>query len=363
MRVLHILNELKPSGAEIMLLAAAPIWDAKGLESHILSTGKAQGEYADTLAEAGYRIHHLPFRGNVSFLWKFVKIVRSFDVVHIHTERANFWYALIARLVGVRKIIRTIHGVFSFRRWLRWKRCIQRWGLKYMGIQQVTIGPSVNKQERNHFRNPTLCIPNWYNPRIHPANEKERYQARQGLGIHNDKFVVVSIGNCCDLKNHPMLLQALAEISKDMPFVYLHVGIEQKDRPEFQLAKTLEISDCVRFVGFVRDVLPFLHAADAYVMPSQHEGFSIAAIEAMAAGVPVIFSDVPGLRDLRNVSKDVLWVELTSESIAEALRQLIQMPPSKRIEIGKKLSSAVNARFSAQKGALAYLRLYQSCLD
>ncbi len=71
MRILHVLNELRPSGAETMLRAAAASWRQHGFTGEILSTGEVAGAYADALRLAGYRIHHLPFAKSWRFLVEF----------------------------------------------------------------------------------------------------------------------------------------------------------------------------------------------------------------------------------------------------------------------------------------------------
>ena len=61
LRVLHVLSELKPSGAETMLVAAAPLFQAAGIVLEVLSTGATTGLYAKHFEAAGYQLHHLPF--------------------------------------------------------------------------------------------------------------------------------------------------------------------------------------------------------------------------------------------------------------------------------------------------------------
>jgi len=161
-RILHILNELKPSGAETMLLTAASYWHKQGLEGEILSTGINPGPYASPLEKAGYRIYHIPFSPSYRFLLSTYRFLKQYpyDIIHIHTERGNFWYALVAYLSGKRPIIRTVHNVFPFRRFLQVERYFQRWIMRgILGVQTVTIGRSVKDTEWKTFCNPSHVIP------------------------------------------------------------------------------------------------------------------------------------------------------------------------------------------------------------
>jgi len=68
MKVLHILNELKHSGAEVRLQLAYERFERSGIESHILSSGTQIGDYGAILLQSGYGVHHIPFRSNPGFL-------------------------------------------------------------------------------------------------------------------------------------------------------------------------------------------------------------------------------------------------------------------------------------------------------
>ncbi|MBE0446823.1 MAG: glycosyltransferase [Actinobacteria bacterium] len=365
MRVLHILNELRPSGFEVMLKVSAPYWQKMDVQAELLATGKDIGQYAQSLEEVGYKTYHLPFSRSYlrarSFFASLYKFLRSnkYDVVHAHVEGGLFWIILTAKLAGVPQVVKTIHNVFPWRGWLGFKRRFQKMILRFMGIPHVSVGPSVRTTEWEYFRNPTLYIPNWYDSeRFVPLNPESRNEIRERLNIDEDTFTVVSVGNCSRTKNHTALLGALANISDKIKFLYLHVGEEEPGQPERHLAGELGITKQVHFLGFVEDISPILNAADVYVMPSLHEGFSIAAMEAMGAGVPSILADVPGLRDFKDIADGVFWVNPEAASLSEALITIASMPKEKRREIGLALHHAVYERFSIEQGVGAYASLY-----
>ena len=114
MKVLHILGELNPSGAETMLLSAAPYMQAQGINSEILATGANVGVFAETLMGAGFKLHHIPFRKSFNY---FIDLYRLFteekyDSIHVHSEQGSFWVILIALLSGLpaKRCIKTIHA-------------------------------------------------------------------------------------------------------------------------------------------------------------------------------------------------------------------------------------------------------------
>ena len=361
MRVLHILNELMPSGAEVALRVAAPRWRAMGLECHVLSTGERPGIYADTLRQAGCRMHHLPFVKSPVFFKTLYRLLRNnrFDVVHIHTERSNFYYALTARAAGTRNIVRTIHNVFKFTGHTWMVRRIQRSMLRWMGVQQVSIGFSVAENELLRYGNPTHQIFNWCSDHFQPVNGLERghwLRRRLKIGIH--LFVVVSVGNCSTVKNHGELMRALAMLKNQHELLYIHIGREARGTPERCLALELGIAERTRFLGFIDDPLHYLQVADAYVMPSVYEGFGIAAIEAMAAGAPAVLADVPGLRDIKRFSDAPIWVTPKAEAISVGLKKIAVMTLKERMQLGLRGSYAVRKHFSMTRGAQSYANIY-----
>ena len=364
MRVLHILNELKPSGAETMLQAAASYWQRQGVKSEILATGRIPGTFAFVLEKAGYRIHHIPFSPSQTFLRRVYELFQTghYDIIHIHTERANFWYAVVSYLARTALTLRTVHNIFPCVKVLRLERYIQRWIMrKSFGVRTIAIGSSVKNTEWRTFKNPTRIISNWFDSnRFKPPSMEQRLDARRKLAITESIIVVTSIGNCWPQKNHGSIIEAVQRLPTQTSVLYLHVGQEMEGCPERKLAEALGVTNHIRFQGMVLDILPILYSSDIYLMPSLYEGFSIAALEAMAAGLPVVLADVPGLRDFKAECKEIYWAEPTAESIRIGIQYFLDMAAHKRQEVGLRLSRYVHEQFAIEKGAEAYLNLYRS---
>jgi glycosyltransferase involved in cell wall biosynthesis len=365
MRVLHILGELKPSGAEVMYLCAADLWRGEGLECQILSDGDTIGVLAPKLAEAGYRIHQIPFRRSAKHVVAVYKFLRKqrYDVVHVNGESACFWYSLAAYLAGTRSLFRTVHNVFPFRGLLRLRRRVQRSIMRHMGVQMIAVSTSVQRCEAECFHNRTHLIPTWFNDHLFVAPSlATRQAARRQFALPADAMVITSVAGCGPAKNHEAILHAVAQIAAGVPLVYLHVGQEDAARSDRRLAATLGIIDRVRFLGVLppNRIVDVLHASDAFVMPSRWEGLACSAIEALGAGTPAILSDVPGLRDFAAVVPEIRWIEPAAESLASAIRELYALGPERRYKIGASLSAAAHREFGRSKGALQYLKMYKS---
>ncbi|WP_374090748.1 glycosyltransferase [Methylomicrobium lacus] len=359
MKVLHILSELNPSGGESMLYAAGPLLKDFDISGEILSTGNQVGPYAGQLASAGYTIHHIAFKKSPWFFWKVFKLLNgnNYDVIHLHTEQANFWYGILT-LLTAKRCIRTIHSTFDFTGFLCWRRKWQRLLLDLLGITHISISQSVQDIEYKHYSLQTPVIQNWYNSlRFQLTTPQQRAQARADLKLASDSFVLLTIGNCSPIKNHTALIKALAE-NNQHNWVYLHIGIE-KDSTERDLSAELGVAERIRFYGLQTDILPFLQAADLFVMPSTHEGFGVSAVEAIATGLPALLTNVPGLADFKSVFQGLFYCEPNPESIASALTGIIALNQKQLLQQCAKNQTIAEQLFGVQRGFSSYVDFYK----
>lgn len=310
-----------------MLRDAINEFRAQGFVPVILSTGDRIGDFATAFQERGAEVHHVPFRKSPMFALEFAGLVRSTgaDVVHLHTERANFALGVMVRLTR-KRALRTVHSVFSYTGVLRTARTLERALLRAFGVVHVAIGPSVERNELTRLRNPTTRVDNWIGARFRPPSDEERARSRTEFGVGAEQLVLTTVGNCSRVKNHEALLRALPAVARSVQrsIVYLHAGTGADEANERSLADSMgsDLID-VRFLGTVSDVLPLLWASDVFCMPSLYEGAPIAALEALACGVPAVLADVDGLRDVHPPGPSVVFVAPRPECIAEAIGSLL----------------------------------------
>jgi glycosyltransferase involved in cell wall biosynthesis len=360
MKVLHVLYELKPSGAEVMLKCAAPYWSSHGLSCDILAIGPQIGPFAATLKEAGYDVEHLPNTRNWGFLRRFAAYVRAggYDIVHQHAEGMSFWYGLAALGAGA-KVVRTVHSNFSFTGNLRVRRGVQRRLLAGLGARYVTIGESVCRNERERFGLASTVVANWADlDGLPPPTPAQRAEARSAWGFAEDEIVLLTLGNCAPIKNHGVLIEAMARCA-DLPQLrYLHVGLEDEAHSERAQVERLGLSDRVVFAGWLPSPRQALYAADLYAMPSLYEGFSIAALEALSAGMPAVLAEAPGLVDLRRIFPDLFYAPPTAEGMESAIRRAVVLDADARRKIAGAYRQIALERFTAERGVDEYATVY-----
>lgn len=369
--VLHILHELHPSGAEMMIRNAYPYWN-EVCESTVMATGKIIGPFADTLKETGYEIAYVPTKGagkkakiiHLLDFWKYMKKHR-YDVVHIHRESLSFEYALIAKLTGSRHIVRTIHSTFAHAGIQRKLKSATRWLMKHMlGGYFIAISDGVAANEEKVFG--IRCdetIYNWCNNEkfsFVSEEEKKRQKEEAGLG---DKLVLVTVGNCGHVKNHGVLLRALAQCEKKEEILYLHVGYAKDEtEQEEALAAELNIAEQVRFLGST-DPMPYLRQADVFLMTSIYEGLSIATLEAIFTGMRVLLADVPGLVEFKD--KELCGVDYftsTPEQLAKKLEEYVGIYKEGALVPSEMQRKRATELYDCSRQVGRYVAVYQKLL-
>ncbi len=320
MKILHILNELKFSGAEIMYVDAAPIFQKKGCELTVMATAIELGEYAPYFERAGYQVLHQPmpllkkYLNRIKFYRSIIKLLKKekYDVVHIHSSGAMWGFALCAWIAKVKSVY-TFHSVFPTRFLTYPYHVLLRWSAKNIfRCQFQTISDSVYEHELNFYHNSTTKVYNWYGSnRYFPADEGEKAIVRKELGISKDSLVLISVGGCSSVKRHSDIIKALPLILHKTPdCLYLHLGKGVTESEEIQLVHELGLVKLVRFCNNQTDVRKYLIASDVYLMTSRFEGISLTTIEAMACRIPCILYDVSGLRDFnKNAENSILIAE------------------------------------------------------
>ncbi|MDX2048955.1 MAG: glycosyltransferase family 4 protein [Chitinophagaceae bacterium] len=296
MKVLHILAEIKYSGAEIMLSTAESLFKKAGVETHALAMGKNEGEYAPVLRQKGFHVAHIPFRKNFSFFTQLRRYIRAnkFDIIHIHNEQAFLWVALTCWTPFKKNIIRTVHSNFSFSGYLYLRRLIHHWVAQHiLKVKFLSIAKSVYENELKVYKTKTVLINNWIDTgRFTAANT-------DCLNKQSVSNTIISVGSCIPLKNHTAILK-LIKILKDRGhiFHYLHLGTGELEQCETETAKKLGINEQVTFCGNRNDVETYLAKASYFMMPSDYEGLSISCVEAMSSGRVVFVNDTYGLKAL-----------------------------------------------------------------
>jgi len=187
-----------------------------------------------------------------------------------------------------------------------------------------------------------------------------RFAERSGL---RPVSTILTVANLRKEKAHEVLLAAAARLTLRHPHVQFLIAGDGPRMAELRaMADTLRIAGNVRFLGHREDIPALLAQADAFVLPSRSEAFPNSAIEAMAAGLPVIASAVGGLIDLVEDGQTGVLVRPDDPiALAEALESLV-LSPERAAAIGAAARDEVTRRYSFDRMVRAFEDLYLSQL-
>jgi len=234
---------------------------------------------------------------------QFYKIFKDYDIINLHSSSP---WALLAGRLASKKIIYTFHGAFGFRN--RWADILLRIYYRILfnhNCQKITfasetslsryidiIGCNLNNEKIELFPyglNVTNIIPS-----------KKRKNVRVELKL-NGKFVIGTAARMDPIKRIERLIDAFAMLPKEGNFKLLIMGSgdEIYQKQLISQVKNYHIEDYVCFMDYRSDVLDIVNALDLFVLPSNHETFGLALLEAMSLGTPpVVFEDGGGLVDI-----------------------------------------------------------------
>ncbi|MET9829192.1 glycosyltransferase [Streptomyces sp. NPDC006385] len=311
MRALHIITGLGVGGAEQQLRLLLPHLAA---ECDVVALTNP-GPVAAGLTADGVRVIHLGMRGNrdLGALPRLTKLIRSggYDLVHTHLYRACLYGRIAARLAGVRAVVATEHSIgdtlLEGRPLNPGVRALYLAGER-LGHTTVAVSPTVAERLRRWgVPGPRIhVIPNGIDAPRFRFDAVRRKEARAFHGLPDDAYVVGGVGRLAPGKRFDLLVQALALLPGDVWLILVGGGPEEEALR--RLARGLGVADRVVLTGerpclpepgdAAPDLVALLSAMDVLASPSAEESFGLAVVEALAAGLPVLYASCPAVEDL-----------------------------------------------------------------
>lgn len=290
-----------------------------GYEVHYATNYEHEDMYADAvrvIREHGVILHQIDFVrspyniiANEKAYRQLKELMRmeQFDGIHCHTPMAGALARLAANANGTKPVLYTAHG-FHF-----YKGCPLKNKLIYQTAEtflarytdaQITI----NREDFAAAQKFPLRGKAYYVPGIGVDVKKissvqvDRATKRAELGIPQDAFVFITVGELITRKNQELLIRAFSNANVTNAQLLICGSGREKEHLE-QRMQELKIADKVHLLGFRRDIYELLKCSDAFVFPSKQEGLPVALMEAMAAGLPCIASRIRGNVDLLKRSR------------------------------------------------------------
>lgn len=255
----------------------------------------------------------------------------GYDVIHCHTPVGAMLTRLAARKCrrNGTKVIYTAHGFHFFqgapcKNWLLYYP-VERFLARYTDVL-VTINKE-DYERAKRFRVKKLC----YVPGVGIDTDRFRVpeecgvEKRREFGIGKEEFVLLSVGELNENKNHLLVLQALARLKEQgtlQGIRYLLCGRGTLEEQLKSRVREFGLSEYVTFLGYRSDIPEICKASDLFLFMSLREGLPVALMEAMASGLPVICSDIRGNRDLVENGVTGCFAEMNATDVATMICKL-----------------------------------------
>lgn len=364
-RVLHLIHHLHYGGAERQLTDLLPALASQGVEAQVACLND-RGPLFDEVRRRGIPTHFIGRRRGVDLaaVWRLRRLLRKqrIDVLNTHGLSAALWGRLAAVAAGTPHVVVTVHSVAG---WIQpRKQYLLSRLLQPLTDRFVAVSESVRRSliEKENVRPESIRV-------IHNGLCIERScrstavaEDRRRLGLEAEGFLVGMVGRCKVEKGGSTWVRVIAELARanaDVRGVLIGDGPE---RAAWQgLAEEERVAERIRFVGAQSDVAPWLAVLDVLVCPSVQESFGLAALEAQAAGVPVVATRAAGFLENLHDGEDALLAPCGDPAALAALvKALRESPDLVRRLVGAGRRNA--ARFTIERTAEHYAALYRELL-
>ena len=272
-------------------------------------------EFCRIMQEEGIKVQHIDFSRKLFNISKQIKSIKQtkellkqgFDLIHCHSPIC----AAITRIVANKyrkkgtKVIYTAHG-FHFYKGAPIKNWLIYYPIEKFCSRLTDMLITINKEDYNLAKEKFSAKETIYIPGVgidvekfssFPFSVDEKRKFRDEIGVPHDAKLLASVGELNANKNHQLVLRAMT-LLKDKTVHYAIAGIGDNDKNLIRMATELGLSENLHLLGYRTDIARIYKAADICCFPSIREGLGLAAVEAMACGLPLVAAENRGTRDI-----------------------------------------------------------------
>lgn len=355
MKILHVITSLKTGGAEKLMVDLLPRLRDQGEDVELLVFDGTPTAFMEEISKSGIKVYNLGVGGSVYSPLRLIKLIpflKKYDIIHAHNTASQLFVAIGSLLCSV-KLCTTEHNTSNRRRKWGWYRIVDKWMYnRYHRI--ICISDKTEKFLRDHIGSvkPEICT-------IYNGIDIKKYaEADIGDLKKIDKgcrLALIQVAGFRSQKDQDTVIKSLKSLPDDIHLFLVGDGDRRKILSK--LVEDLELIDRVHFLGIRTDIASLLKASDIVIMSSHWEGFGLAAVEGMAAGKPVIASDVDGLREVIN-DAGILFPQGNAISLASEILRL-DFDPKYREKISN-MSKIRASEYDITKMAEGYDAIYRS---
>jgi glycosyltransferase involved in cell wall biosynthesis len=347
--ILHVINCLEGGGTERTLLGLLQRL-AGGGDRHLVVTLRRAGTLAQYLPDSVACVALDAGRRSWTAGVRLAGIVRRSKAEIIHARNTGCWFdAVVAGALTRTRIVLGFHGLEYEGRFCPRHRRLARTA-SWLGARFTTVSDAGRRKLHDEAGVRLERIDVLANgvslDRFRPA-ERVRAATRSRLGLHDTDCVVGIVAALSPVKQHSLLISAVAEVSKEIPALHLVIVGDGPLRSALERqAAACGLARRVHFTGWHEDTAPWLSAMDIYACCSAAEGMSNALLEAMASGLATITTDVGDHAAIvRHQTDGLVTRPGCATELASAIRTLAAAPALRETLAGAARDRARDFRF------------------
>jgi glycosyltransferase involved in cell wall biosynthesis len=364
--ILHVISKLPVGGVENQLFMILGNYD-RGKLCPLVCSLSDKGEIGKEIEDSGIEVIPLD-KLKHGFDWTIVKDIynliktRNVKIVRTHQYHANLYGRLAAWLAKVPCIIASVHNVYTIDRKIH-RRIINKFLARYSD-KVVAVSGTVKRDVLTYDGLAEDKVSVIYN-----GIDSDSFLnlngslIRSNLGISSETPVVGTVGRLTVQKGQKYLIDAVSTLRENFPQIVLLIVGDGPLRGEIEkYIKTLGLEGNVILLGTRRDIPQLLSAMDIFVLPSLWEGLGTAVIEAMAAGKPIIATDIPPLREIINSEKVGILVPVKDSNAFASSIELLLHNRTLAENLGKSAKERALSHFTIDITVHKYTNLFKDIL-
>lgn len=359
-KILHMIETAGPGGAENMLIRLIHGLDKKKYDS--VACFLKSGWLPDKLKSQNVETLIISQKRCIDIHW-LIQVIRyikknNVKIIHTHEFAMNVNGSLLSMLIKI-PCVTTVHGKNYYPD--KWYRKVA-----YRFVSKKSYMVAVSSDIKNFLaeqisinKDKIHIVINGINTKDYMHSETTRMNTRQSFAINNNNILIGAIGNLYTVKGHIYLIEAAGIVCKNYPevkFIIAGRG-EQQSRLEEKINE-LGLHDNVNLLGFREDIPEILNALDIYVMSSLSEGTPLSILEAMASGVPIVSTNVGGIKRIIEDGMNGSLVDAKNPGqLADAIIELIK-DRKKRVMLARHAKASVESNYSMDNMLAIYDDIY-----
>jgi glycosyltransferase involved in cell wall biosynthesis len=369
-RILRVIARLNMGGPALHVSYLTRGLAARGYDTTLVSGRLGRGEDSMSYVAEGLGVEalHAPQLSrevsplhdpqSIAFLARTIRRLRP-HILHTHTAMAGAVGRAAALVSGSARppvIVHTFHGhvlhgyfdSLRTRAFLEAERALARSTTRLIAVSPEVRDDLVSLGVAPAEKFSVIRLGIDLSSRVDAG--EGRADLRRLFGIPEDRFVIGWIGRMTGIKRVPQIIEAFSRLrAAGVEATLCLVGSGPDREAVEKLAHELGVMRDILFVGYQRDVAPYYDLFDTLVLASANEGTPVVAIEALAAGTPVVSTNVGGVADVVDDGRTGLLVPADdAEALAQALATLAR-DPERRAQFGRAGREIVPARYAVER--------------